>query len=171
MSNVTSQRLNVCKSLKGFTLIELMIVMVIIGVLVAAGTYSWLGAQTKARDSRRKSDVKAIQQALESYYIVYGFYPASTSGIITCNTPFDSSQRPWAGSFSCNSAATTPKTYMQKLPTDPVPGSVSYYYSVNNPPANTKYTLSVFLENSKDPDLVGLICSPQSGRNFCATNP
>lgn len=56
------------KILKGFTLLELLIVIGIIGVLVALATVSYSSAQKSGRDSKRKQDMVAIQNALEQYY-------------------------------------------------------------------------------------------------------
>lgn len=52
---------------KGFSLIELLVVMGIIAVLAALVTYNFNSARARARDLQRKSDAKAIQQALELY--------------------------------------------------------------------------------------------------------
>lgn len=57
---------------KGFTLIELLVVISIIGVLVAVAVASYGGAQIKARDARRISDMKAIQSTMEQYYSTTG---------------------------------------------------------------------------------------------------
>ena len=66
----------------GFTLLELLIVIAIIGILVAMGTASYSTAQKKARDATRRGDMKAIQNAFEQYYADNdGSYPAS------CVTP------------------------------------------------------------------------------------
>ena len=62
---------------KGFTLIELIIVVAIIGVLSAIVLVSLGTANTKGRDSRRVSDLKEIQTALGLYYSEYQNYPAS----------------------------------------------------------------------------------------------
>lgn len=63
---------------KGFSLIELIVVISIIGVLVAIGTVSFITAQRKSRDAARKSDIKAVQSALEQYFQGEGsVYPAS----------------------------------------------------------------------------------------------
>ena len=52
----------------GFTLLELLVVISLIGLLVGVGTVSYTSAQKKSRDSRRKSDLKAVQSAFEQYY-------------------------------------------------------------------------------------------------------
>jgi len=61
----------------GFTLLELLIVIGLIGILVSISAVSYSSAQKKTRDSRRKSDIKAIQNALEQYYADNnGLYPS-----------------------------------------------------------------------------------------------
>ena len=63
------------KSGKGFTLIELLVVMTIIGVVSGLGYVNFDNAQDKARDARRKEDLKAIKTALVSYYQDHDAYP------------------------------------------------------------------------------------------------
>ncbi len=53
---------------KGFTLLEVLIVIAIIGILVSIGLASYTTAQKKSRDARRKGDLKAMQSAWEQYY-------------------------------------------------------------------------------------------------------
>ncbi|MBU1088400.1 type II secretion system GspH family protein [Patescibacteria group bacterium] len=68
------------KSVRGFTLFELLVSISIIGILVALATVSYSGAQRKARDARRTQDMKAIQMAAEQYYSLSGgSYPTSYS--------------------------------------------------------------------------------------------
>lgn len=66
---------------RGFTLIELLVVISIIGVLVAVAVASYTGAQIKARDARRRSDMKAIQSTMEQYYATTG--SGSYAGTLT----------------------------------------------------------------------------------------
>ncbi len=63
----------------GFTLIELMVVVAIIGLLLAAGLASYTSVQKTARDGRRIQDVKTIQDALEQYRGVNNAYPILTT--------------------------------------------------------------------------------------------
>ncbi len=65
------------RSQKGFTLIELLVVIAIIGLLATIVLVSVNKAREKARDSRRKSDIRQMMLALEMYYSDKGKYPAS----------------------------------------------------------------------------------------------
>jgi len=56
-----------CLRRQGFTLLELLIVIAIIGILISIGVVSYGAAQKKSRDSRRMSDLKAVQAAFEQY--------------------------------------------------------------------------------------------------------
>jgi prepilin-type N-terminal cleavage/methylation domain-containing protein len=57
-----------CKSSKGFTLIELLVVIAIIGILATIVLVSLNSARTKARDTRRLSDMQQMSLAMEMYY-------------------------------------------------------------------------------------------------------
>ena len=59
----------------GFTLIELLVVIAIIGILSSTVLASLNSARSKARDTRRKADMKQLQLALELYYDSNGSYP------------------------------------------------------------------------------------------------
>lgn len=62
-----------------FTLLELLVVIGIIGILVALATVSYSATQKAGRDSRRKQDMVAIQNALEQYYSANVYkYPNAT---------------------------------------------------------------------------------------------
>lgn len=63
------------KKENGFTIVELLIVIVVIGILAAITIVAYNGVQGRARDSQRLSDVKVIVKALEIYKINNGAYP------------------------------------------------------------------------------------------------
>jgi general secretion pathway protein G len=68
-------------SRKGFTLIELMIVMVIISILIGAVLPRFRGMQDEANNTRAQSELRTMQLAVESYYINQNpkAYPVSTT--------------------------------------------------------------------------------------------
>ena len=59
----------------GFTLIEILVVISIIGFIAANAMYAFNNARLKARDARRLSDIKQIEKALKLYYDDKGYYP------------------------------------------------------------------------------------------------
>ena len=145
-------------------MIELLIAITIIAILIAVGTISWTKAQEKARDGKRKSDLKTTQQALEDYYRVKLYYPGDPD---------------WPNSNWCaviNGSNTQVKDtlvsngYLQQMPADP-DLSNDYVYDKKD---RNKYELYAKLENTNDPDRTGPY-SPcngaYSGYNFMVTSP
>ena len=65
---------------KAFTLVEMLIVVVIIGILSSALLPRLQGAQSAARDSARKSDLSQLGSAILQYYNNRGEYPEGTGG-------------------------------------------------------------------------------------------
>lgn len=63
---------------KGFTIVELLIVIVVIGILAALVLNSFRGVQERARDTKRRTDVNAQASQLEVYYTDQGHYPLAT---------------------------------------------------------------------------------------------
>ncbi len=64
---------------RGFTLIELLIVVAIIAILAAIAVPNFLEAQTRAKVSRVKADMRSVGTALETYAVDYNKYPWSKS--------------------------------------------------------------------------------------------
>lgn len=60
---------------KGFTIIELLIVIVVIGILATLVLNTFRGVQARARDTERKADLNALATQLEVYYTDNGHYP------------------------------------------------------------------------------------------------
>jgi prepilin-type N-terminal cleavage/methylation domain-containing protein len=66
------------KNNRGFTIVELLIVIVVIGILAALVIVTYNGIQQKARDTERKTDIKALQGHLEAYWANNAKYPTLT---------------------------------------------------------------------------------------------
>lgn len=69
---------------KGFTIVELLIVIVIIGILAALVFVQFNNMQARGRDAERKADIRLIESKLAEYYADEGAYPeAAASDPIT----------------------------------------------------------------------------------------
>ncbi len=60
---------------KGFTLVELLVVIATIGLLSVVAVVSFSGARMRSRDTSRVAYIKQINDALELYYLQNGIYP------------------------------------------------------------------------------------------------
>lgn len=141
---------------KGFTLLELVVVIMIIGILATLAISNVVGQTAKARDSRRKADLVNIQKALELYYADNNAYPSAlkNSGSSLCH--------PVGG---CNTA-----TYMLKVPDDPK--NIPYLYC-HPAGAPERYQLYANLEFTKDPQIItpAPVCAMVGGSNFGVSSP
>ncbi len=63
---------------KGFTIVELLIVIVVIGILALLVVTTYAGIQQKARNTKRQTDVAALQTQIEAFYQTAGYYPNLT---------------------------------------------------------------------------------------------
>ncbi len=63
----------------GFTIVELLIVIIVIGILATIAFVSYGNVTRKARDSERVADAKAIASKAEEYYATNGSYPDATT--------------------------------------------------------------------------------------------
>lgn len=132
-------------STQGFTLVEILVVMMIIGVIASMLLVNFQDARTRSRDSVRKADLRQVKSALQLYYNDYQQFPDSNGGSILGCGVGAGGQCSWGGAFAADGT-----TYMNALPLDPL-NSGDYVYEYTNVDADT-YTLSVSLENASDQD-------------------
>lgn len=120
------------RSQKGFTLIEMLVVIAIISILIGIGVNTFTVAQKKARDVRRKADITNIKKAL----VAYGL---DKNNDFRCASPL----------ATCTSLATLglATTYIPVVPKDPSTGN-DYLFSGTN----GNFKLQATLENTGDPD-------------------
>ena len=120
---------NITKKEGGFTLLELLIVIVIIGILALLIIPNITSAPKKARDTDRKTALGAIQKGLEEYFISNNSYPTDAN---------------WQTDLS---AGTTP--IIKTIPVDPKNNGV-YVYTYDEGTPVGGFTLKACLENSGD---------------------
>lgn len=89
---------------RGFTLIELMIVVIIIGILAAIAVPSFSSASEDAKKSRIRADLRTLESALTLYHAENDSYPAALSDLVS--------------------------DYIKKVPK--APGNVDYSYDAGN---------------------------------------
>ncbi len=70
----SAQRQSGAKS-RGFTIVELLIVIVVIGILATLVIVTFSGIQQKGRDSQRRTDINAVASHVSAYYADKGYYP------------------------------------------------------------------------------------------------
>ncbi|CAN5491204.1 hypothetical protein BH09SUM1_BH09SUM1_00120 [soil metagenome] len=72
--------------MRAFTLIELLVVVAIIAIVAAIAVPNFLEAQTRAKVSRSKADLRTLATALEMYRVDTNHYPPDFGSCATCNT-------------------------------------------------------------------------------------
>ena len=137
----------------GFTIVELLIVIVVIGILAALVIVTYNGIQQKARNTERKTDINALHGQLEAYQAQNGKYP------LLANVN-DTAWRAINMKGLDAAALQDPKGVAQTLVAAPTVNSYSYAPTASDGTAcdNSatdclKYTLTSKLEGG-DPDYV-----------------
>ncbi|MDP2684011.1 MAG: prepilin-type N-terminal cleavage/methylation domain-containing protein [bacterium] len=145
---------------KGFTLIELLVVIAIIGLLSTLAVVALSSAREKARDSKRLSDLKQIQTALELYYTDNSAYPVSAGLQLGGADTSDCLDDTTAG-FSGACAAAPTATYMGLVPSDPL-NTDTNVYTYTSVEFSNAYTITAVLEGEVG-TLSDAITASQSG--------
>ena len=99
----------------GFTIVELLIVIVVIAILAAITIVAYNGIQQRARDSDRQGDIATIAKAIELYYADNGTFPSSAGSTKINASWVTTADASWANLVS----QLVPK-YISAMPQDPL---------------------------------------------------
>lgn len=141
----------------GFTLVEMLVAASIAALLAAAGMVSFVNANKKARDGRRKSDMEQVRTALELYRTDMGSYPTASPDSDLTARNFNN----MVGSLDDYLTVTTP----MKDPKNPDAFGYKYVTApvgFDTCSSNKSYELCAFLEADPDP-------APYTA--YCLCNP
>src|SRR5258707_13907524 len=119
----------------GFTLIEIMVVILILGLLATIVVQSLRGAADKAKRTKAAADIAEIKTALDRYYLDNGFYPTTDQGLNALVTPPTSGRTP--PNYESGG-------YIERLPSDPW-GNQYFFQSDGN-----SYALKSFGKSGAD---------------------
>src|SRR5260370_3496523 len=79
---------------EGFTLIEIMVVILILGLLATIVVQSLKGATDKAKRTKAQADISEIKTALDRFYLDNGYYPTSDQGLSSLASPPTGGRQP-----------------------------------------------------------------------------
>lgn len=135
---------------QGFTIVELLIVIVVIGILALLVITTYSGIQQKARNSQRQTDAQSMQTQLEAFYSQNGYYPSLA----------DMNSSTWLGTNMKSldqDALIDPSNPTQSKTLLAAPAAKSYSYAVTDTSGNSceatdtncaKYTLTATYEGT-----------------------
>lgn len=142
------------KSKSGFTIVELLIVIVIIAILATLVIISYNGIQQRARDAKRINDIKSVAKAVEAYYAINGTYP-STGGLGFGSALGDANCTD-AGTHTANWVPNVTPGFMSALPQSEGPRTTTYprcYKYVSN---GSFYVISAWMAAETGPQTTTL---------------
>lgn len=88
------------KKSRGFTLVEIMVVVVIIGILAATIIPQFIGTTQDAKVSAAKAQVAELESAVERFYVNMDRYPAVEEGVkVLLDPPANDENKKWRGPY------------------------------------------------------------------------
>jgi prepilin-type N-terminal cleavage/methylation domain-containing protein len=160
---------------QGFTIVELLIVIIVIGILAAVTIVAYNGVQARARQAKMQSDISNVKKLVESYYAINGSYPVTAASLnINWGTPtartdancsYGSQSSDWVPGLD----TTLPQSATSKG-VDGVPGCYTYvsdgtYYVISawnmyeSPQNSTMYRRLGFRETDSWPSNQFYVCN------------
>jgi len=104
---------------RGFTLLELLVVMVIIGLLAGYVGPKYFAQVGKSEVKTTKAQIDAFEKALEQYRLDTGHFPTTEQGLAALNTK-PTNENKWGGPYLKKAVPTDPwgNAYIYKMPGD-----------------------------------------------------
>ncbi len=147
---------------KGFTLIELLVVIAIIGLLATVVLVTLSSTRVRARDARRKIDIKQLSTAIQLYYEFNNAWPDDAT----------TASGDWNANFK-----TQLSPFLNSLSKEPLQNNVNRYYgagrmgSAPDPKCNGQYVIWFYFESLSDPDVGKYTCGFNNYHYFMLLGP
>jgi type II secretion system protein G len=111
---------------RGFTLVELLVVIVVLAVLAAIVLPKFVGASQRSRESALRADLKLLRNAVSAFNADTGTYPASLADLAATTAP--AAGKSATGTDVNITASDWHGPYIEEVPTDPI-SSGAFGYS------------------------------------------
>jgi len=83
MSNLSNQyKMKVHSSIKGFTLVELLVVLAILALLLTLAVPKYFNSIEKAKDATLRQDLNTLRESIDKYYADNGQYPKTLEDLV-----------------------------------------------------------------------------------------
>lgn len=125
---------------RGFTLIELMVVLIILALLATVIVPNVVGKSDDAKATKAKADVASIEGLLDQYYLDLGAYPTTEEGLQALSKAPDGAEGKWKGPYA-----------KKPIPADPW-GNAYHYESPGSHGANRYEVWSLGSDNQEGGD-------------------
>lgn len=148
---------------RGFTLVELLVVISIMSILTIITVSQFMTAKKKARDVQRKGDLNALNKSLLMYFADYGYFPEEDDGKLLAG----GAEVDWGGEFRDKPGG---YLYMKTMPRENYLSAYPYCYVTEGTTTPKKFALFAMLENTTDSEchLDGEAGAYScNGRNYC----
>jgi len=124
LTNQPDMKTPIQRSERAFTLIEIMVVVVILGILAATIIPQFMGTTHDAKVSKAKSDVSELENAMERFYIHMDRHPTTEEGLKVLVTAPPGDEGKWRG------------PYVKQLRDDPWGHAYQYRYPGTHHPTS-----------------------------------
>jgi len=110
---------------KGFTLVELLIVVIVIAILASMAIPKFVNASLRGKESALRGELKQTRNAVDLFHQDTGYYPVLLSQLATASAPIAGLDS--AGNINAVAASSFHGPYLSQIDPDPIDGSALKY--------------------------------------------